>query len=117
MTTATFQTARGADISLAIKTEQPNIADHNFTAPCYELELRINGERVFGGVERKDDPTHGPVIHATMAKKIIPIPADKVAEVDALMGEYKAEIERRGNAQRAADEAYERHHDYIEGQR
>lgn len=110
MRNVSYQTASRHNIDLTIVTETPNLADHNVTNKCWDLVLTIDGDPQFGAIERLDHPEHGPCMKSRFGKVLVKIPADKVAAVDALIGEYKTELDARWNAAREIDDKYEADH-------
>jgi len=96
-----FTTERGAEITIAIVTERGNIADHNVTSACWDLEYTVNGKPTFG--ERINDPEIGAAVKLDMGHRmdgrkmiaqvaVAPIPADRLNEIDALIAEYMAGV-------------------------
>jgi hypothetical protein len=110
----TFRTPKGSTVSLAILTETANMADHNVANPCYELVLSVNDQRMAGGVERITHAAHGPALELMVGGAIIPVPAEALNSVDAMVGSYKAEIARRSAIDTRATADYETRHDYID---
>jgi hypothetical protein len=105
--TVAFRTPKGTEISITLVTERGNIADHNFTEPCWALEYRVAGKLTFG--TRINHPQAGPAIELDMGTRwegkkaiaqsaVAPIPADKLAEVDALIAEFEAGVKARVDA-------------------
>lgn len=76
---------------------------------------------LFGGATIVDHPTAGPSLRCNQMIDgkivIVPIPADRLAEVRAYIDGYRAEVLRRFEAASADREAYERTYDAIEHMR
>jgi len=100
-----YTTARGNRVEYGIRTETPNFADSNISNKCWEIEVRVNGERQMMGGSVTNHPAHGVVIEC--GNLLIPVPADKAAEVTAIYNEYRAELDRRLNSSLEADRKYE----------
>lgn len=91
--TVTYVTKSGATVKVSLVTERPNMADHNAPAiPCWDLVAAVNSDIPFTA-SREDHPVAGPAIR--IGNKVAAIPADKLAEVDALVAEYAAGVEAR----------------------
>ncbi|SKA31139.1 hypothetical protein [Consotaella salsifontis] len=118
-----FTTPRGSEITISIITERELISDHNFTEACWELELRC-GAICTTSFERVEYGEHGPCLKFQAGsrqegKKTIityahsQIPADKLAEVDGLIAEYRAEVSRRLDASIETDRRMAKHDEFA----
>ena len=100
--TIVFTTARGSKIYFGLITERENLADHRFMSRCWDIDCKINDGMPEIWVSREDHPDYGPCL--TMAGgKIVPIPADALAAVDAIWQEYTAGVDARHQASIAAE--------------
>ncbi|MBX3482564.1 hypothetical protein [Phenylobacterium sp.] len=111
--TISFTTARGSRIDLSLVTEAPSLADHTVMIPAWEMRVVINGNWQTGG-------WWGLVDHETVGRCIkvgdtyIPVPADVLAEVEALIGEYVGVREARRVAAEKAEADYQREYSAVE---
>ena len=87
-----FTTKKGAKIELRIVTETPNLADHNVTNKCYDLQLLVNNKRKFGSISIIDHKDHGVCIKPQFESIFIPVPGDKVKTVRDLIANYYSKI-------------------------
>lgn len=113
--TATFTTARGANITITHVTERVETVSldghaHERTTRCNDLTFSVNGKPVAG--KRVVHPVEGVAVEIAMGSRqeggktivmsaVAPVPADRLAEVDALFSAHVAEEAAR--AARAAD--------------
>jgi hypothetical protein len=125
MTTAiAFQTARGANIDLSIRTEiwsgRDDMAGKAIMVPDWSLALRVNGKAIGGGIDLVEIPEAGTCLKPWAANMYIAIPAERVDAVAALLATYSAEIDRRSAEDRAASRdtrsASERENDRIDAE-
>lgn len=102
--TVTFQTPKGTAIKLSLVTERGAVADATRMVDTWELEAQVGNEVPTGyRVGLEDHPTAGRVLR--IGNGLAPIPADKLAEVEALVSEYKDGLEVRRAARDARLEA------------
>lgn len=91
--TITFATKSGAAIELSLVTERTKVADHTMIDACWELVASINGTSSSYRVGLEDHATAGRILRS--GSTLVAIPADKLAEIEALVAEYKAGVEAR----------------------
>jgi len=107
MKSVNFTTRGGNKIELAIITQKSNLYDNNFMSPCYDLELRINGDLQIGGATKiVINKEHGKCLKQNFGKSMIPIPANKIDAVQGLIDEYSKELDRRINSSIETDSKY-----------
>jgi hypothetical protein len=106
----TYHTPSGTEVTIQIVTETENLADHNFTNPCYELEVRLNGQLQHPqGIEQHESYPHGLLYCGTIRREgrnqRLLVPMDETAR--EIWDEYQAEVSRRLDQRLAADREYE----------
>jgi hypothetical protein len=105
-----YNTPNGTEVAIQIVTEQQNLADHNFTTPCFELEVRVNGELQHPmGIQDHESYPQGLINCGTTRingqRRRLLVPMDETAR--AIWDEYHAEASRRLDQRLTADREYE----------
>lgn len=84
---ASFRTAKGSLIELRIETQEAAPV-MGVTRPIWDLVAQINGGAPTAFVRLTTHPVHGDCLQ--IGNSTAPIPADKLAEVKAVMDTYMA---------------------------
>lgn len=116
-----YTTARGAEVTLTLVTERVESINldgdvSEIVRPCWDLVYTLNGKTVTA--KRIDHPASGPAIEIDMGSRtegrtrviqsaVAAIPADKLAEVDALIAEHEDEARARIRRDMAEAKAYD----------
>jgi hypothetical protein len=89
-----FTTSRGSKVTVSLVTEQAKVADHTMFDARWDLTVRVNDGVPTGyNVALVDHPTAGRCI--SIGSNLAAVPADALAEIEALFAEYKAGVDAR----------------------
>jgi hypothetical protein len=96
----------GKAVALTLATERTINADGDLvTVPDWDLRLEVAGLSAIYNFQVAEHPTYGTILDAGRIK--VRVPADQAAAVKALVAEYRAEVERRIDADLAASKEYD----------
>lgn len=110
-----FQTTRGSKVTIEVVTQEPSIHDRHVMVACFGLEVTINGKQmIWGGTRLAEHPQAGTCLAGFMGSDFVPVPADMLPAVKAMLDGYKAEVARRVDTALARDAVYQADHDAIE---